>query len=919
MTAGRTDPPASLRVPPSRHLPLPPPQLLKAPAVPLLAARPKSRNRASSLQGSEDPKFRYLYDNGDDGSDSGGTVQQLDPPDNGSLRARGLVLIENGYEPTPVVGKAALSDGWQNGDITPERFIADLANQLNATGIGLRTGALQTIDIDLEDNEHAETIREVIKDTLGYHSPLSRIGRKGVMLLYRGTNPTASKITIKGRAPDGNKVETLVEFQAKGQQIVAYGIHPDTRRRYEWEGEMWKAEPRYMPFSDLPELMPEQRIAVAQAVVKKLQDLGYVDVKILGLPGDDAKISEQSSRPVSIEQVRNMLGHIDPGGVRDDWITTLAALHHAFSNGLVINHDTYAALTPDDGLTLADAWSRGSLGNRSEPNNYKGRDDVERNWDGFDGARERPATIGTVIKKACDGGYEGATSHINPDDLFGPSTELTFNDLAPVKPFPVEILPNVMQDFVSDQAELLQVPEDMIAQPLLSATLPTAIGPRFQFQPKARDTGWREYASFWGGLVGDPGISKTPAMKKALEPLREIERNEVEDHKRAMAEYEPREASAKRYLRQWEKDCAEAIKDSKPQPEKPKEAQIEEPPTWPQLIVGDITQEKLVEVMGGNPSLLMHRDELVGFFRSINQYRSKGAGADRQFYLSTYSNDPLRHQRKSGDDISIPRPFLNIFGGIQPDKLTDALGGADSDDDGMAARFSALVWPDTLADWKHIDREPDLKAKVDTFDIVKKLRTLDPADVQPENGWLQFDADAQCVFDEWYASHQKRLRLPLLSSRMKNHLSKSSGLFARVAMVLHLTRHVAGETKDPARADKKTAESVVAYLEYLESHAKRIYGFLDRDNKRGPAEKVINWIRASQPQSFTVRDIKRKNWTGLQKDEAVEDVLALLIENNILAKQENTGSPNGGRPTTRYFVNPRFLEPAGANGGRAVT
>ena len=69
-----------------------------------------------------------------------------------------------------------------------------------------------------------------------------------------------------------------------------------------------------------------------------------------------------------------------------------------------------------------------------------------------------------------------------------------------------------------------------------------------------------------------------------------------------------------------------------------------------------------------------------------------GTGAIRAFFLEAwnggaYTVDRVKHR---GQPLRIPRTSVGIFGGMQPDRLREALAGAD---DGLAARF-VYIWPD---------------------------------------------------------------------------------------------------------------------------------------------------------------------------------------------------------------------------------
>jgi len=66
---------------------------------------------------------------------------------------------------------------------------------------------------------------------------------------------------------------------------------------------------------------------------------------------------------------------------------------------------------------------------------------------------------------------------------------------------------------------------------------------------------------------------------------------------------------------------------------------------------------------------------------------------------------------------------------------------------------------------------------------------------------------------------------------------------------------------------------------------------------------VLGRIRTGKLQDgFTVREIKRKGWSGLNNPEIIQDVLALLVDYRYLKTIET----DSGRPTARYYINPAF-------------
>ena len=145
------------------------------------------------------------------------------------------------------MGKRPLWDNWQSVELT-DATLSDVEGQHpDHTGTGLRTGRLVVADIDITDSDQADAIGDIIESVLGA-SACHRYGRKGKAILFRNPEPIG-KITVSGKNADG-KVVRLVEFLGKGQQVAAFGIHPDTNQPYAWP----VATPLDVPLADLPEV-----------------------------------------------------------------------------------------------------------------------------------------------------------------------------------------------------------------------------------------------------------------------------------------------------------------------------------------------------------------------------------------------------------------------------------------------------------------------------------------------------------------------------------------------------------------------------------------------------------------------------------------------------------------------------------------
>jgi hypothetical protein len=102
-------------------------------------------------------------------------------------------------------------------------------------------------DIDLLHPEAAQEIEDLTRERFVDYGPiLIRIGKAPKRAALFQTVAPFDKITEVLIAPDGS--EQRLEFMASGQQLVVFGLHPDTHRPYAWHG----GEPGAVVHDDLP-------------------------------------------------------------------------------------------------------------------------------------------------------------------------------------------------------------------------------------------------------------------------------------------------------------------------------------------------------------------------------------------------------------------------------------------------------------------------------------------------------------------------------------------------------------------------------------------------------------------------------------------------------------------------------------------
>jgi Bifunctional DNA primase/polymerase, N-terminal len=145
-------------------------------------------------------------------------------------------LLDAGYVPIPTNGKIPAALAWQDTDPT-EKDIDEWPRQFPAaTNTGLLTKCTPTVDIDVLDARVAEELEITLRFATGGHNltdrhNIVRVGQAPKRAIpFRTDRPFAKMSTPIFISPDGR--EHHVEVLCDGQQVIAYGVHPDTGAEY---------------------------------------------------------------------------------------------------------------------------------------------------------------------------------------------------------------------------------------------------------------------------------------------------------------------------------------------------------------------------------------------------------------------------------------------------------------------------------------------------------------------------------------------------------------------------------------------------------------------------------------------------------------------------------------------------------------
>jgi hypothetical protein len=463
-------------------------------------------------------------------------------------------------------------------------------------------------------------------------------------------------------------------------------------------------------------------------------------------------------------------------------------------------------------------------------------------------------------------------------------------ELSPVFPFDIKLMPEPFRDWVENASYRMdRCAPDFMAIGVM-VCIGSLIGNRAIIKPKAFDD-WHVVPNIWGAAIGRPSTKKSPTLKESCSFMQSFD-----DQSRLQYEAELNDYDDEVEYRKLEADNAkaqakQAIKNGENGRQILKDSAMDEPklPVRCRRVTNDSTIEKLGELLADNNGMLVYRDELTGWLQGLDR---EDRSQDRAFYVEAWNGTGgFTSDRIGRGTIDVPNLMLSILGGIQPGKLKPYLLARQRGhgDDGLLERFQLAVYPDMNAA-ELIDEQPDENARN------RALATFERIDALSSDHCLRLSDDAQPLFNEWYEDNLSKCQ-SCIDVHMESTLAKYPSLIASLALIIHVCEEGV-ESPISASALSRAA----AWCEYLESHARRINGLI---NNPAIAAQTLHSHLKDLPNPFTSREVRNKTWAGLNSA-TIENAVTYLCETHHL-KEVVEKNPKGGRPSTRYYINPGVL------------
>lgn len=357
-------------------------------------------------------------------------------------------------------------------------------------------------------------------------------------------------------------------------------------------------------------------------------------------------------------------------------------------------------------------------------------------------------------------------------------------------PFPLQVLPRFLREYVKAWATSLTCSFDMLAAPMLGVA-GAAIG-RSGRRLRVKD-GWTESSCLWTVTISESSEGKTPALNAVDEFYTDRQAEAVDQWRKAMDAYE----------------------------ENPEGKQ--KPGPQPQLFLTDTTVEALRYCLVQGPTLY-ENDELAALCHQMGQYKS--GNADKPQWTSFWSHKDCNIGRV-GQACYLRKPFVSIVGMLVPGSVHE-LNYRGHGDDGFVHRMLINRPPLSPLVASPVGVCEDLKRE-----YKQKMACLfDP----PKNPLLTVDLNTFMYATAWCNNvHFIEVAGEGAPDWMRAKYKKLWTNLWRVSLVLHELWRVAADPEEkgpdwnPNVVGQETIERAIAVINYYKEHMNRVQELMGAD------------------------------------------------------------------------------------------
>ncbi len=466
--------------------------------------------------------------------------------------------------------------------------------------------------------------------------------------------------------------------------------------------------------------------------------------------------------------------------------------------------------------------------------------------------------------------------------------------------FPLHLLPEQLSNYSQEVSKSCLVPSSLPAVCALG-TVSAAIGAGVVVNSGG---GRITRGNLFLLPIAKSGTGKGQAFHVVVKPLHDLERRHVEEWKKEkrpdiLTEF----AIAEKEFEIAKQNAAKA-KDTTERGEYAKSARLarekmeimkqeNREPIW---TVGDTTREAMTEALSqaDRECLASMSAEARGVVDVLAGRYTDGKSSDEDVYLSGYSGDSIKVNRKRADPIILNEPCLSALWLMQPDKMEQLLQNGNFTESGLLPRFD---FPNTHTEPQF---EPEHRHTVDAhasrwwMDLLAKLtdkyRKLDSSATEPVAPFqIQSCREAEVLMRDYFNEVVTRRRSGGDLADVGIYAARWGEKAWKLAVVLHAALHADAAHEHELSA--ATAGNAISLQRWFAVQQLAVLQIGRETKKRERLASLVEILTAAPAHAVTVRNLdNRHNFTKSELDALVKDSPHKLV-------LEKIKSGSAGRPS----------------------
>ena len=470
--------------------------------------------------------------------------------------------------------------------------------------------------------------------------------------------------------------------------------------------------------------------------------------------------------------------------------------------------------------------------------------------------------------------------------------------------FPVDVLPEIIDEYVKAVAESLQVSTDMVAVSMLSV-IALCVQGKFEISPKSDHI---EPLNLYIAIIARPSERKSPVLREIMDPVYTYVKEENEKKQDDIDEYQLEKKILSGQLKTIEESlCKDKGDHTINEAKKLKKdlRELEKDAVQPiKLVADDVTPEALAKTMSENGERMGIFSAEGGLFGMLAGRYNDNCNLD--LFLKSYSGEPYSSIRITRQGEELSHPLLTILLLVQPKVIMDVMENEEFRGRGLLARFLYSI-PKTqvgIRKYRTNPIAPHIREKYK--DLIFRLLGIPVMFTRS----ISLSEDAFIAAESFFNWIECRLTGEF--EEIEDWAGKIHGTTMRIAGILHVVKYGLDAQNKALEID--TMGAAIAIGKYFIDHSSAAFDIMGLTEQKEikNAKYIIQRLLPNDLNDLNdLNDfiIPKKDALRLCQKltaEEMEPSLQVLVDHGYVSiVKGNTGKR--GRPSEKIYINPEYI------------